>query len=505
VPVPIRKIIGQREVWISLGTSSKRQASVIAGEIYAKVDHLFHHVAGAGSLPEKFNLRRYLLDMIQHHPSDPGSTYEKMTRRLDIQRRHLDGAPRSMIDSFLSGVDSRNSFLMDQIKGLSGELDVARATGNKGREDQLLSMLGQAIAKIPDPSNPVIAVQQAVAHAPEPLRPRLPISLVIEKHLKTKTRSPKFIKDTNKTLSLFISCFGDMDVREINGNIVGDFKDALMSLSSNHGRDRAGLSIQEEIDKTLAEELETITPKTASNHLGRMSPAWAELVRRETVPRNPWQGWSFDTSKKVIRRSWTDEELRTLADAEWTTSVVSRRTCIGMIMMAMFTGMRLGEIANIRNADIQDVDGVSCFLLREHDNDDWKPKTLAGIRNVPIHPELMRFGIMDFMERGEKYLFNELRGSDARSRGQSFAHEFSKHKTRLGLPLAVTFHGFRHTVSTRLRNVRADIREIWIDALLGHEASHKSMGTLNYTTQIDTDNLYEVVKLIDYGDIMMRP
>lgn len=84
------------------------------------------------------------------------------------------------------------------------------------------------------------------------------------------------------------------------------------------------------------------------------------------------------------------------------------------------------------------------------------------------------------------------------SRGQTFANEFSKHKTTIGLPLAVTFHGFRHTVSTRLRNVKADIREIWIDALLGHEASHKSMGTLTYTSGIDVENLHHVVGYLRY-------
>ncbi|MBS0961383.1 site-specific integrase [Acetobacter thailandicus] len=70
-----------------------------------------------------------------------------------------------------------------------------------------------------------------------------------------------------------------------------------------------------------------------------------------------------------------------------------------------------------------------------------------------------------------------------------------------GLPLAVTFHGFCHTVSTKLRNVKADIREIWIDALLGHEASHKSMGTLNYTSGIDVENLRDVMECLKYKNL----
>nr|WP_301272911.1 tyrosine-type recombinase/integrase [Acetobacter orientalis] len=58
-------------------------------------------------------------------------------------------------------------------------------------------------------------------------------------------------------------------------------------------------------------------------------------------------------------------------------------------------------------------------------------------------------------------------------RGTDFGRNFSKFKTTIGLPAAITFHSFRHTVSTRLRNQTGDLRELWIDALLGHEASQQ--------------------------------
>ena len=346
--------------------------------------------------------------------------------------------------------------------------------------------------------SPVTVVQEGRAEpAPKPIRKaKLPISVVMAKHLDGKKVSPHTIQNAKKSMSLFVSCFGDMDVRDINGNVVGDFRDALLSLPAVHGKGRKGLSIQEEIDRVLSEELDTLSPKTVKNHFSKISPAWADLVRREIVPRNPWQGWDFDTTQKVIRRAWTDNELLTLMNSSWNRNAISKDTYQAIVMMALYTGMRLGEIANVRNEDITEINGIPCFLIREHPETGWKPKTSAGVRTVPIHPKLMTFGIMNFIKKQEKYLFSELRGSDTRSRGQTFANEFSKHKTAIGLPLAVTFHGFRHTVSTKLRNVKADIREIWIDALLGHEASHKSMGTLNYTSGIDVENLHSVVECL---------
>ncbi|MFT8420531.1 MAG: tyrosine-type recombinase/integrase [Gluconacetobacter sp.] len=509
VPVCARNVIGKREVWVSLKTASRKRAKTLAYMLHGETDRLFK-VAGVGHLPEKFDLRAYLASMVKNHPSDFDNPAEHLSANIRDQRRFLASGNPSVIRDFLSNVDIRDAIMRAEIEALRRDLEVAKASGNREREQELFGLLNQAMAlnqtlamRSPVPATPPEPVQIPSPPEIEPVQrpgpPRLLISKMVNKYLTEKKADQKVIKDTNKTLSLFISCFGDMDVRDINGNIVGEFRDALLSLHLNHGRDRKDLSIQEEIDLTLEQDLPTISPKTVKNHLARISPAWRDLVNRELVPRNPWTGWQFDTSQRVNRRAWTDEELMKLVDAEWTTTVVSRPTYIAMTMIGLYSGMRVGEIANLRNKDISEINGIPCFLIREH-SDGWKPKTKAGIRTVPIHSRLLEWGIMDYMDKRQEYLFSELRGTPSRPRGQSFVSEFSKFKTRMGLPLAVTFHGFRHTVSTRLRNVRADIREIWIDALLGHEASHKSMGTLNYTTSIDVENLRDVVELIKYPD-----
>jgi hypothetical protein len=51
-----------------------------------------------------------------------------------------------------------------------------------------------------------------------------------------------------------------------------------------------------------------------------------------------------------------------------------------------------------------------------------------------------------------------------------------------------------------LRNQDSHIRELWIDDLLGHEATHKSQGTTQYTSAIYLQNLQRVVEAITYPD-----
>ncbi|WP_264809628.1 tyrosine-type recombinase/integrase, partial [Acetobacter orleanensis] len=144
--------------------------------------------------------------------------------------------------------------------------------------------------------------------------------------------------------------------------------------------------------------------------------------------------------------------------------------------------------------------------VRPHIEDGWSPKTAAGTRIIPIHSSLLKMEELNLLEaNGEKYLFPDLTVSASGERGDNFARSFSKHKKRLGLPDAVTFHSFRHTVSTKLRNQEAHIRELWIDTVLGHEASHKSQGTMNYTSAIEVANLKQVIEALHYPEECSMP
>ncbi|MFT8736812.1 MAG: hypothetical protein ABF760_05045 [Zymomonas mobilis] len=84
--------------------------------------------------------------------------------------------------------------------------------------------------------------------------------------------------------------------------------------------------------------------------------------------------------------------------------------------------------------------------------------------------------------------------------GAALERAFSLLKTRIGLPAEITFHSFWHTVSTQLRNANANIWEVWIDRLLGREATHKSQGMTTYLIDISTANLQQTIEAISYPE-----
>ncbi|KIU65206.1 tyrosine-type recombinase/integrase, partial [Cronobacter malonaticus] len=111
-----------------------------------------------------------------------------------------------------------------------------------------------------------------------------------------------------------------------------------------------------------------------------------------------------------------------------------------VIIIGLYSGMRLDEIASIKRDEIVTVEGVRCFYVS-------KSKTKAGIRYVPIHSLL--FGIVDkYLEQNKgEYLLpqsNKIKRADGK-RGPWYSQAFTRLRRRV-LPAATDrqcFHSLR--------------------------------------------------------------
>ncbi|MCG4257676.1 DUF6538 domain-containing protein [Acetobacter senegalensis] len=312
-------------------------------------------------------------------------------------------------------------------------------------------------------------------------------------------------KATQRAVDLFLQAFGDAPVSIIGGEKAGAFRDLLFSLPASLGKRKSSLTLEEEAQRAREEGLPTLSGKSVKNHMMRLSALWNQLHQRELVTRNSWTGWNFENGQKTIRRSWTARELALLASASWHSTSVPEQTVRLVTLIAAYSGMRLGEICALRKEDLQTVDGIPCFMVRPHSDDGWTPKTDASTRGVPVHSKLIEAGVLALKNTTDgPYLIPGLETSKQGVRGAALGRAFSLLKTRIGLPAEITFHSFRHTVSTQLRNADANIREVWIDHLLGHEATHKSQGTTTYLTGISTANLLQTIEAISYPETAFK-
>nr|WP_240322933.1 tyrosine-type recombinase/integrase [Acetobacter pomorum] len=447
------------------------------------------------ALEQKAEKARHAMEMLEQ--------VQKESAFLQQSKDHL-AAIQTRLESLSQRLKTGSAVSAKEKEMLRGEANRLAAMIVDIRSNQTLAQQAGNL-----PASSLAPLEEVGAEEkPVPVKPSSPrLSVMAEKFIYSDTtKSPDTLKATRKTIDLFIEAFGDKPIRQITGTVAGEFFDLLSSLPATHGKGKTVLPLRMVIAQAQEQGQETVSGKTVKNHFSRMSSLWSHLVQRDLVDKNPWAGWDFNITKKIVRRGWTDGELALLANTHWSGTAVSHRTWAGIITIGMFTGMRLGEICNLRRQDIEVIDGVPCFHVRPHHEDNWSPKTTAGTRIIPIHSSLLGMERLNLLGNdGEKFLFPDLTVSASGERGDNFARSFSKHKKRIGIPEDVTFHSFRHTVSTKLRNQEAHIRELWIDTVLGHEASHKSQGTMNYTSGIEVANLKQVIEALTYPPECIMP
>jgi integrase len=145
-------------------------------------------------------------------------------------------------------------------------------------------------------------------------------------------------------------------------------------------------------------------------------------------------------------------------------------------LIGLYSGARVGEIAQLFLRDFEEIDGVKCFRIAA-DSDGQSVKTESSRRLVPIHPDLLELGLWDRVERlreeGAERLFPEMRIDSKSGAGNAISKAFSYYISTLGIKPrrangTIGFHSLRKTVIQELQgsNLPAERRR----ALVGHEA-----------------------------------
>lgn len=275
-------------------------------------------------------------------------------------------------------------------------------------------------------------------------------------------------------------------VHDITREDVKNIRNILLKSPANAAKLAQGKTL-EEASKLAAEKGWALVSKsTVNSHLNKLNALLNFSEREGYIQKNHAKGLSVkeDTKKKDKRHGFKLEQLEKMFSAPIYTgckddgrgyskvgTAKPRNARFWIPVIALFTGMRLNEICQLHTEDIAVEDGVDVILITMEDAADGgdsekRVKTKAGVRYVPIHPELKKIGFMAFAERakkaGQKRLFPELKLS---AEGY-FSVEMSKWFGRFLDSLGITgkgyvFHSFRHTFRDALR-----IAEISRDAAL---------------------------------------
>lgn len=206
---------------------------------------------------------------------------------------------------------------------------------------------------------------------------------------------------------------------------------------------------------------------TANRKLSTLSSYWRWMLKRGHVELNPWTGQSLTRGPQgdaeKVKRPFTDAEALTLLTGDADPELHDA------MRAAALTGMRVGELYRLTVADC----GGGLFRIRQS-------KTRAGVRRVPIHPDLSALVARRVAKKAlGDYLFHEGPPErPGRERSMVIVKRFVTYRRRVGVDETtegrrhghVDFHSWRRRFVTEARNAGVD--RATVAAVVGHEAGN---------------------------------
>jgi integrase len=155
-------------------------------------------------------------------------------------------------------------------------------------------------------------------------------------------------------------------------------------------------------------------------------------------------------------------------------------------LLALFTGARLGELSQLHTTDVRKLHDRWIIHITDEGREPGAEKSLKTDGSacvVPIHPELVRLGFLDYHARivasGAKRLFPDLKADARGFQSGDASGFFRRYFARIGIKKdrTLTFHSFRHGFADALR--RAGFRDERVrSAAWAHKGDHD--GTLRH-------------------------
>jgi integrase len=393
------------------------------------------------------------------------------------------------------------------------EVTLSQCITSKNAVAQVRARLASLLAPAPaPPPATVVTVTAASAPAPTIFDP------VTAKHGKKRfselfelyKRDRDWGKDQTRRMSteagLFTDLMGDPVLGEIEKETVLEFARRLALLPSDiyqSKRRHDVASLNELIDVTGREGLARKNERTIKGHVGRISEILGYGVKAGMMRFNPAS--DFKRGRNAGRRAqdereiFTPDELALIFSQDWFTTGAGQIARSGQThwrphyywlpLLGLLTGGRINELAQLHLDDIRQTDAGVWYLdfnlngSDKMDEPDKSLKTVNAVRVVPMHGDLVRLGLPEYVgtlrRAGYTRLFPELKRDAVKGYGKPAGSWFNERF--LGGKLGIerngmkTFHSLRHCFVTAAE--RLGLPERVLAQLAGHERGNTQSGT----------------------------
>ncbi len=535
VPKELQGKLGHKTVERALKTSDLREAQRQRWAVLAEIEETFKRAReelGLTSVEIEAAAQRQMRESLEAIRRDPGDFFEPVPGDVD----------HGLIGEGLLG-DMQYDLAEGDYARVAKAADVVKSRAGASLSDEQKDELGQALLRADiealraalalhggeEPNPPRVlnarAIDPVTLERPSPGRviPRHgaapPITEAAERYFADQMRDPsaRWTRQTEMqyraSARLFADFAQDAPIDAVTREEAAGFLSTIGRLHRNYGRSKKARGLH--LDELLARS--PGPPHLSNATLNRHSRAlhglfkWAAKVGLREG-ENPFAGQQRPTGRQS-RTGWepyTVEELNALFGHALLTETSrdervrpgrhSMQTALRWVpLVALFSGMRQGEICELAVGDVREEEGVA-FL------DVTAAKSEAGVRRVPVHPQLVRAGFLDYLEhvrgQGHEHLFPGLKpGGPDGKRNWYFAKAFTTYRRACGVTREhVGFHSLRKNVVQALE--RARLHQSEVAQLVGHERGFTF--SVYSPRGLDLKGLRRVVEKISYPGLKLR-
>lgn len=552
IPKALRVSFPAHEYRLSVGTSNKKHAKQVAVRLAGFAHDYFHRVRrmstsdkglpGSGFAAE-LQLQRdrfakelsAFVDTTLEHDDAVGTIQTELVElkaaqeALETLTEHAqatgDAALGAELVAFANAVDARMAALLPRIMQLADQENAAECRANslarsafgitltaehskvmeaqttrfEQERDYLADFTARAIKAAGEVPAPVVAGTSATA-------PGELLTVVIEAYCANQIAescwTTKTEAENRAILAQWLNIVGDQPITGYGYEQHRACKATLQRLPPNINKSPRYRG--KSIDQILALGDKPAAPNTINKSLTRISALFRWAVEYGYTSLNPAGGMTIKNPKRANeeRQAFSDDDLIKLFHRDnYRRGRATLPHRYWAPLIALFTGARQNEIAQLHLADFYEADGVPLISINDH-GEGKRLKTKAGKRAIPVHAELVRLGLLRYVDElrsaNETRLFPELK-LQRDGYGQTVSKWFQRYRRQCGIGNdGKVFHSFRHTVIDRLK--QADVPKEKIAALVGHEDDSVTFG--RYGKDFSPAIMREIVATLGFTNIV---
>ncbi|KAA8606014.1 integrase [Salipiger aestuarii] len=459
---------------------------------------------------------------VQAMQSAPALSTKAREAKLTDMRAHLHQGETALIAHEVDAYLRANRLIASP--GSPGWISVARAMMRSEIEALQRSLERDRGDYSGQPADPI--VHPATGERRAPAKKGETIAEVLEKFTSENPNrvTPDRIHQTGRDIETFIGMVGStFPVSAIDKIAVREWKALLIKypLRATHVNELKGMSIEQIVKANEKLKRPVLSDRTVNRYLSSLGAFCKWLVANGYLDQNPVSDMSLPKERQAKTLTFTPAQLTTLftsplftgaqsgSDSEWSKiakpgNVLIRDHRYWVPLIMLFSGARNGEIGQLAVTDVRQEHGHWIMhVTTEGDNttEGKSVKTAGSMRVLPLHPELIRLGFLDYhaerIAAGDTQLFPLAKRS---ARGQmmaEFSREFGKYLKRIGLKQGrgLSLYSFRHGVADALR--RAGFLDSEFGFILGHTEASMT-GRYGHLPQGMLEKRVELVNAIAY-------